>query len=72
MPVGVACTIIRKLKRWTTENKNRGDGMEQSVDGAAVHPWPSSRRAWATVLVLLAAYAVAFVDRQILTLLVEP
>jgi len=46
--------------------------MEQSVDGAAVHPWPSSRRAWATVLVLLAAYAVAFVDRQILTLLVEP
>jgi MFS family permease len=29
-------------------------------------------RAWATVLVLLAAYALAFVDRQILTLLVEP
>lgn len=34
--------------------------------------WPSSRRAWATVLILMAAYAVAFVDRQILTLLVEP
>jgi MFS family permease len=46
--------------------------MEQSVVGNASHPWPSSRRAWATVLVLLAAYAVAFVDRQILTLLVEP
>ncbi len=39
---------------------------------AAAHPWPSPMRAWATVLVLLAAYALAFVDRQILTLLVEP
>lgn len=34
--------------------------------------WPSPSRAWATVLVLMAAYAVGFVDRQILTLLVEP
>ena len=34
--------------------------------------WPSNRRAWVTVFVLLAAYAVAFIDRQILTLLVEP
>lgn len=34
--------------------------------------WPSTARAWATVFVLLIAYATAFVDRQILTLLVEP
>lgn len=34
--------------------------------------WPSPTRAWATVFVLMAAYALAFVDRQILTLLVEP
>lgn len=34
--------------------------------------WPNPSRAWATVFVLMAAYALAFVDRQILTLLVEP
>lgn len=34
--------------------------------------WPSPIRAWTTVLVLMTAYAVAFVDRQILSLLVEP
>lgn len=34
--------------------------------------WPSPSRAWITVAVLVAAYATAFVDRQILTLLVEP
>ncbi len=34
--------------------------------------WPSPARGWALVLVLLAAYALAFVDRQILALLVEP
>lgn len=34
--------------------------------------WPSPLRAWASVFVLMAAYAVAFVDRQIITLLVEP
>jgi MFS family permease len=34
--------------------------------------WPNPSRAWVTVFVLMAAYALAFVDRQILTLLVEP
>ena len=34
--------------------------------------WPTPTRAWVTVFVLMAAYALAFVDRQILTLLVEP
>jgi len=34
--------------------------------------WPSPTRAWLTVFVLMAAYALAFVDRQILSLLVEP
>ncbi|WP_374654966.1 spinster family MFS transporter [Phenylobacterium sp.] len=40
--------------------------------GAGAETWPAPSRAWATVLVLMAAYAVGFVDRQILTLLVEP
>jgi hypothetical protein len=31
--------------------------------------WPSPLRAWASVFVLMAAYAIAFVDRQIITLL---
>ncbi len=52
--------------------------MTQTSDTLELHgqktksTWPSSTRAWATVFVLLAAYAVAFIDRQILTLLVEP
>lgn len=39
-------------------------------DGAEAYP--SARKAWALVAVLMAAYTCAFVDRQILTLLVEP
>ncbi|MBU1377087.1 MAG: MFS transporter [Alphaproteobacteria bacterium] len=42
--------------------------IADATDGA----WPSPMRAWVTVMVLVAAYATAFVDRQILTLLVEP
>ena len=34
--------------------------------------WPSTTRAWTLVALLVVAYALAFVDRQILTLLVEP
>jgi MFS family permease len=37
-----------------------------------VETWPPPARAWTMVMLLVAAYAVAFVDRQILTLLVEP
>lgn len=39
---------------------------------APASAWPHPSRAWITVFVLMAAYATAFVDRQILTLLVEP
>ena len=50
--------------------------MDQPVrtyrPGEAAAAWPTPSRAWATVFVLMAAYALAFVDRQILTLLVEP
>jgi MFS family permease len=52
--------------------------MEETLQraGTRVAPatvaWPSAARAWATVFLLLAAYATAFVDRQILALLVEP
>jgi MFS family permease len=35
-------------------------------------PWPSPARAWWTVAVLTFAYIVSFVDRTILSLLIEP
>ena len=41
-------------------------------DGAREDEWPSTTRAWTLVALLVVAYALAFVDRQILTLLVEP
>lgn len=34
--------------------------------------YPSSKRAWFTVAILLLAYVLSFIDRQILNLLVEP
>ena len=34
--------------------------------------WPSAGRAWWTVAVLVFAYVVSFVDRTILSLLIEP
>jgi MFS family permease len=52
--------------------------VDQTIGGAEAHAlneaagWPSPARAWVMVLLLVAAYATAFVDRQILTLLVEP
>ena len=35
-------------------------------------PYPSPGRAWGLVLLLTIAYAVSFVDRQIINLMVEP
>ncbi|MEO8112980.1 MAG: MFS transporter [Phenylobacterium sp.] len=47
--------------------------MRQAIgDTPAPVGWPSLTRAWLTVILLMSAYALAFVDRQILTLLVEP
>jgi len=49
------------------------DRNEPAIDSSpASGAWPVPARAWAMVMLLVAAYAVAFVDRQILTLLVEP
>jgi MFS family permease len=36
------------------------------------HPYPSTARAWYTVIILLCAYIFSFIDRQILNLLVAP
>ncbi|RZJ93583.1 MAG: MFS transporter [Brevundimonas sp.] len=44
--------------------------MTQAVQDAA--PWPTPWRAWSTVIVLMLAYTVSFVDRTIISLLVEP
>lgn len=35
-------------------------------------PYPSSTRAWVTVAILMIAYVISFIDRQILNLLVGP
>lgn len=35
-------------------------------------PYPSSARAWSTVAILMVAYVLSFIDRQILNLLVGP
>ena len=35
-------------------------------------PYPSTARAWATVAILMLAYILSFIDRQILNLLVDP
>ena len=45
--------------------------LETNVD-RTTETWPSSTSAWTLVTLLVVAYALAFVDRQILTLLVEP
>jgi len=49
------------------------DRNQPAIDpSSAADTWPVPARAWAMVMLLVAAYATAFVDRQILTLLVEP
>ena len=49
------------------------DRNQPAIDSSpAADAWPAPARAWAMVMLLVAAYAIAFVDRQILTLLVEP
>lgn len=55
----------------------RTDTSETTVDmlpdGHGTSPtWPSARRAWWHVIVLTIAYIVSFVDRTIISLLVEP
>jgi MFS family permease len=45
--------------------------LETNVD-RKTETWPSSTRAWTLITLLVVAYSLAFVDRQILTLLVEP
>lgn len=46
--------------------------VTSSSMGQSQVPWPPPARAWALVVLLLMAYALAFIDRQILALLVEP
>lgn len=56
----------------TMSNAARPKDSALGSPAAAAADWPAPARAWTMVLVLMAAYAVGFVDRQILTLLVEP
>ena len=56
----------------TASGHRDGAVVGHAEAAAAVHDWPPSRRAWTLVGLLVLAYTIAFVDRQILTLLVEP
>lgn len=47
-------------------SEGRPDKTQQS------HPWPNPAYAWYVVIVLTLAYTCSFIDRQILTLLIEP
>lgn len=47
-------------------------GEMSQRSAAADDAWPPARAGWLVVAVLLLAYTFSFVDRQILTLLVEP
>ena len=44
----------------------------EASDDPSGQPWPNPFAAWYVVGVLIVAYLVALVDRQILTLLVQP
>ena len=44
--------------------------MSAPTDNTA--PWPSPLRAWIVVGLLMVAYTSSFIDRQIMSLLVEP
>jgi MFS family permease len=44
----------------------------QGTDSGTPAAWPPPARAWYTVGVLMVGYVAAFVDRQVLSLLVEP
>lgn len=51
---------------------NRNTPVKAGSNSAEAASWPNPSRAWFGVVVLMACYATAFVDRQIITLLVEP
>lgn len=46
--------------------------MNPVAEPSAATAFPSARRAWLTVAILMVAYVISFIDRQILNLLVAP
>lgn len=59
-------TVSRRIR---PSRNAPGKTSPKSVENVS---WPNPIRAWFGVVVLMACYATAFVDRQIITLLVEP
>jgi len=49
-----------------------GDTERTAPAAAPAEAWPDPRRAWAVVVLLALAFTSSFIDRQILSLLVEP
>ena len=54
-----------------TSDEATADARHDAHAGG-VEPWPAPRRAWGAVGLLMAAYFMSYVDRTILSLLVEP
>lgn len=46
--------------------------MAMTIEPVGNHAWPGTARAWWAVVVLQLAYTVSFIDRTILSLMVEP
>lgn len=51
---------------------NNSNSEHDNASGSAGQPWPSPARAWYAVFVFMIALMFAFIDRQVITLLVGP
>ena len=72
MASGMQYHALRPSGRPGSAENDHPVSSEQKAHPQAGHGFPDSRYAWYVVLVLFLAYVVSFLDRQILTLLVEP
>lgn len=56
----------------TMADESSSGAVAAGAPGADLQPWPSPARAWFAIFVLVLAVALAFVDRIVLALLVDP
>ncbi len=56
----------------SSENRQHGVPLLNKIRQSQEPPWPSPGYAWYVVGVLTLAYIVSYIDRQILTLMIEP
>ena len=63
---------INESEKRVIADGEKGGEAQSPGDDAKAAAWPSPRYAWAVVALLMVIYTVAFIDRQILALLVDP